>query len=98
MILNFRDDWLRGFYLDNERTRQIPPDLESRVYRRRQLLVAARTDRDLRTPPSNHFEKLRGGLDGWHSVRVNQQWRVIFRWDAERGEASDVYLEDHSYR
>jgi len=52
----------------------------------------------LRVPPSNHFEKLRGNLAGVHSIRVNQQWRLIFRWDGERGEADGIYLDDHSYR
>jgi proteic killer suppression protein len=41
---------------------------------------------------------LRGRLDGCHSIRVNQQWRLIFRWDGGRGEASDLYLDDHGYR
>jgi proteic killer suppression protein len=41
---------------------------------------------------------LRGNLEGWRSVRVNKQWRLIFRWDGDRGEASDIYLDDHSYR
>ena len=53
---------------------------------------------DLRVPPSNHFEKLRGNLAGLHSIRVNKQWRLIFRWDGERGEAAEIYLDDHSYR
>lgn len=48
--------------------------------------------------PSNHFEKLRGNLDGFHSIRVNNQWRLIFRWDGGRGEAADIYLDDHSYK
>ncbi len=54
--------------------------------------------RDLRVPPSNHFEKLRGNLAGFYSVRVNSQWRLIFRWDGNRGKAEGVYLDDHSYR
>jgi len=57
----------------------------------------AATDRDLRSPPSNHFEKLRGNLDGLHSIRVNKCWRLVFRWDSGRGEAKDFYLEHHSY-
>lgn len=48
-------------------------------------------------PPGNHFEKLRANLAGFHSIRVNKQWRLIFQWDRRRGEASDVYLDDHSY-
>lgn len=49
-------------------------------------------------PPSNHFEKLRGNLAGLHSIRVNSQWRLIFAWDSDKGEASGIYLDDHSYR
>jgi toxin HigB-1 len=52
----------------------------------------------LRVPPSNHFERLRGDLAGFHSVRVNNQWRLVFRWDGSRGEAEGVYLDNHSYR
>ena len=48
--------------------------------------------------PSNHFEKLRGHLAGLHSIRVNQQCRLVFHWDSGRGEARDIHLDDHSYR
>lgn len=56
------------------------------------------TDQDLRVPPSNHFEKLRGHLAGLHSIRVNRQWRLVFAWDGGKGEAGDVCLDDHGYR
>jgi len=98
MIVNFRDDWLRTFFVEDIRSRNIPPDLESRVFRKLQMIDDATTDQDLRVPPSNHFEKLRGKLADFHSIRVNQQWRLIFKWDGSRGEATDVYLDDHSYR
>jgi len=98
MISNFRDDWLRAFFVDDVRSRNIPPDLANRLFRKLQMLDDATTDRDLRVPPSNHFEKLRGKLEGFHSIRVNDQWRIVFRWDGRRGEASGVYLDDHSYR
>jgi proteic killer suppression protein len=62
------------------------------------MLDDATSDDDLRTPPSNNFEKLRGNLAGFWSIRVNGQWRLIFRWDGIRSEAADVYLDDHSYR
>ena len=62
------------------------------------MLDDATTDVDLRVPSSNHFEKLHGKLAGFHSIRVNAQWRLVFRWDAARGEAEGVYLADHSYR
>jgi proteic killer suppression protein len=57
-----------------------------------------RQNQDLRVLPSNHFEKLHGSLAGLHAIRVNNQWRLIFRWDGGRGEAEGVYLDDHSYR
>jgi len=98
MIVNFRDAWLRAFFVDDLRSRNIPPDLRDRLFRKLQMIDDAVSDQDLRVPPSNHFEKLRGSLEGWHSIRVNQRWRLIFRWDGGRGEASDLYLDDHSYR
>ncbi len=98
MIVSFRDDWLRAFFVDDVHTKQIPPDIEARLFRKLQMFDDAVTDSDLRVPPSNHFEKLRGALDGLHSIRVNQQWRLIFAWDGRRGEARGLYLDDHSYR
>jgi toxin HigB-1 len=98
MIVSFRDAWLRAFFVDDIRSRNIPPDLEARLFRKLQMIDDAMTDRDLRVPPSNHFEKLYGNLAGFHSIRINKQWRIIFRWDGGRGEAADVYLDDHSYR
>jgi len=98
MIVSFRDAWLHAFFVENISSRGIPPDLESRLSRKLQMIDDATNDRDLRVPPSNHFEKLRGNLDGFHSIRVNRQWRLIFRWDGGRGEAENVYLDDHSYR
>jgi proteic killer suppression protein len=96
VIAGFRDEWLRAFFIDDKRSRRIPPDIADRLFRRLQMLDDATSDADLRSPPGNHFEKLRGNLDGWHSLRVTQQWRLVFRWVS--GEASDVYLDDHSYR
>ncbi len=61
------------------------------------MLDDANQDQDLRVPPSNHFEKLKGNLAGLHSIRVNQQFRLIFRWDGSRGEATGVYLDAHKY-
>ncbi len=62
-----------------------------------QMIDDATTDQDLRVPPSNHLEKLRGDLAAFHSIRVNKQWQLIFQWDGAKGEASGVYLDDHSY-
>jgi len=98
MISGFRDDWLRAFFVEDVHSRNIPPDLASQLFRKLQMLDDATSDQDLRVPPSNHFEKLRGKLEGFHSIRVNSRWRLVFRWDGSRGEASSVYVDDHSYR
>ncbi|MGE3710980.1 MAG: type II toxin-antitoxin system RelE/ParE family toxin [Hyphomicrobiaceae bacterium] len=98
MIVSFRDEWLRAFFVDDIHARNIPADLSDRLFRKLQILDDAMTDQDLRVPPSNHFEKLKGTLKGYHSIRVNRQWRFVFQWDGSRGEASEVYLDDHSYR
>lgn len=97
MIVSFRDEWLRAFFVEDVSPRKIPADIEGRLFRKLQMIDDAITDQDLRVPPSNHFEKLRGNLEGWHSIRVNKQWRLILRWDGARGEALDIYLDDHSY-
>lgn len=98
MIGSFRDGWLRAFFVDGERAMRIPADLDWRLFRKLQLIDDATMDADLRFPPSNHFKKRSGQIAGWHSIRINQQWRLIFRWDESTGKASDLYFDDHSYR
>lgn len=98
MIVGVREAWLRAFFVEDRRSRNIPPDLESRLFRKLQMIDDASTNRDLRVPPRNRFEKLRGSLAGLHAIRVNEQWRLVLRWDGGRGEAEGVYLDDHSYR
>ena len=58
----------------------------------RQLEVASRLD-DLRVPPGNRLEKLRGNLDGYFSIRINDQWRICFRWSDDG--AWDVEIRDY---
>jgi toxin HigB-1 len=98
MIVSFRDEWLHAFLVEDRQSRHIPSDLESRLFRKLQMIDDTTTDQDLRVPPSNHFEELRGNLTGFHSIRVNNRWRLVFRWDGSRGEAEGVYLDSHSYR
>lgn len=98
MIGSFRDTWLEAFFVRDRMPRQIPADIQERLFRKLQMLDDATTDADLRSPPSNHFERLQGRLRAYHSIRVNRQWRLVFHWDGEKGEASDVYLDNHSYR
>ena len=98
MIVRFRDDGLRNFFVEDVRAQNIPSDLESRLFRKIQMIDDATTDQDLRAPLSNQFEELHGDLPGFHAIRVNKQWRPVFQWDGGRGEATGVCLDDHSYR
>ena len=98
MIKGFRDRWLRDFYLEDKVSKQMPAAIENRLFRKLQLIDDATCNLDLRSPPSNHFEKLRGKLAGKHSIRVNKRWRLVFMWSDQRGEAQGVYLDNHDYR
>lgn len=97
MISRFRDEWLRAFFVEDRSSKKIPPALQGSLFRKLQMIDDATADQDLRVPPGNHFEKLKGNLEGFHSIRVNLQWRLIFRWDSARGEAQGLYLDAHRY-
>ena len=98
MIKNFRDKWLHHFFVEDIQSKKIPADIRSRLFRKLQLLDDATCDADLRSPPSNHFEKLTGKLKDKYAIRITEQWRIIFNWDNDRGEASGIYLDNHSYK
>jgi len=98
MIASFRDERLRAFFVEDGRSPRIPANLEGRLFRKLQMIDDATSDQDLRAPPSNRFEKLRGRLAGFHSIRVNDQWRLVFGWNGSSGETERIYLDDHSYR
>lgn len=67
--------------------------ISSVALRKLAMLDAAETLEDLRVPPANRLEALRGDRKGQHSIRVNDQWRVCFRW--ESGHALDVEIVDY---
>tara|TARA_Y100000588_G_scaffold312779_1_gene339588 strand:- start:230 stop:523 length:294 start_codon:yes stop_codon:yes gene_type:complete len=96
MAIEFRDEWLETFYEEDSGHRKIPATIESALYRKLQILDAATQESDLRVPPGNRFEHLLGRLTGWCSIRVNKQYRLIFRW--EDGIARDTYLDPHAYK
>jgi|SRR5690625_132851 len=97
MSIEFRDQWLEAFYVDDKSSfRHIPKALEKALYRKLEILDAAVAESDLKIPPGNRFEHLKGNLAGWCSIRVNKQYRLIFRW--EEGVALDTYLDPHEYR
>ncbi|HEY9172443.1 MAG TPA: type II toxin-antitoxin system RelE/ParE family toxin [Verrucomicrobiae bacterium] len=77
----------------DEASRRLPTQIQ-RVARRKLLLLhqARRVD-DLRAPPGNRLEALKGDRAGQHSIRINDQWRICFRWDGE--DALDVAIVDY---
>jgi toxin HigB-1 len=64
-----------------------------RAKRKLEALHAAARLEDLQVPPSNRLEKLKGDLKAFHSIRINEQWRIIFRWID--GHAHDVAIVDY---
>lgn len=92
MIQSFADDetekLCRGLV-----SRRLPQNLPSVMHRKLVMLSAAAKLEDLRVPPGNRLEALKGNRKGQHSIRVNQQWRVCFRW-TESGPA-DVEIVDY---
>lgn len=77
----------------SKHTRAFPPELR-RVARRKVLYLHDAAElTDLRVPPGNRLEALKGRWRGYFSIRVNDQWRVVFRWQA--GNAADVQVVDY---
>jgi len=76
-----------------ERSRKLAGDMQETARRKLKMMDAAARLEDLRIPPGNRLEALRGNRAGQYSIRINQQWRVCFRW-TEKGPA-DVEIADY---
>ena len=92
MIAGFADRNTERLFA-REPVRHFPGELRKVMLRKLLLLDAAITLEELRAPPGNRLEKLKGDRAGQHSLRVNQQWRVCFRW--RDGAAHDVEIVDY---
>ena len=95
MIVSFADRATEDLYHNRPtaRARRFPPDVAEIGQVKMDMLNAAAAMRDLQSPPGNRLEALRGRLAGRHSIRVNDQWRLVFRW--ERNNAREVRLTDY---
>ena len=71
----------------------LPRPLWKRAQRKLDMIDAASELRDLSSPPANRLEKLKGDLEGWYSIRINEQYRVVFQW--KRGHAYEVVVCDY---
>jgi proteic killer suppression protein len=92
MITSFRCKETRGIW-DGKASRSLPRDIQERALRKLRQLDAARNLEDLKHPPSNHLEALRGDRKGQMSIRINSQWRVCFVW--RNGDAEQVEIVDY---
>ena len=95
MIVSFGDrataDLFHG--VRSNRVRRFPAHIVEAALVKLDVLNAAQVLEDLRAPPGNRLEALRGDLRGFYSIRINNQWRLIFRWQAS--EAHEVRIVDY---
>jgi proteic killer suppression protein len=95
MIVTFGDKITEAIYHGTpaKDIHRFPPNVRKVAWRKLDMVNGARSLRDLLAPPGNRLESLHGDLKGYHSIRINDQWRVIFRW--HEGNAYDVRIMDY---
>lgn len=92
-IRSFKDFDAEVFFKNGVRARKKGWDLARDVVRRKlDMLHYAKDLKDLRSPPNNRLESLKGNLSGFYSIRINDQWRIVFAWDQE---PYDVRIMDY---
>jgi proteic killer suppression protein len=92
VIRNFTDKEAEKIR-DGMPSRRLPADIQQVARRKLRMLDNAVTLEDLRVPPANRLEALKGNRKGQHSIRINDQWRLCFRW--KNGDAHDVEIVDY---
>lgn len=92
VIRNFADREAERIW-DGTPSRRLPAGIQPIVRRKLRVLNSAVTLDDLRIPPGNRLEALKGDRRGQHSIRINEQWRICFHW--KDGDAYDVEIVDY---
>lgn len=95
MISTFEDQLTEDVFegVSSKVSRKFPIDLHGIARRKLDYLNVAKRLDDLKVPPGNRLEALRGDLKGLHSIRINDQWRIVFRW--EEGHCYEVRICDY---
>lgn len=95
MIINFANKLAKDLFEDknSKAVRAFPQELHRAARRKLQYLHEAAELNDLKVPPGNRLEALKGDRVGFHSIRINDRWRLLFRW--EQGNAKDVSIVDY---
>ena len=91
MIVSFGSKETRKIW-DGVRVKGFSTELQEIARRKLRMLNNSQNMLDLQIPPSNRLEKLKGNLNEYYSIRINKQWRIIFKWN--RGNASEVEVAD----
>jgi toxin HigB-1 len=92
MIRTFADDDAEGLF-KGRFSKKLPHDIQRIAQRKLRQIHAAEALDDLRVPPGNRLEPLKGPRNGQHSIRINDQWRICFAW--RDGAADDVEIVDY---
>jgi proteic killer suppression protein len=92
MIRSFKSKETERIF-NRERSQKLPSDIQQVALRKLRMLNRVVTLQDLRVPPANRLEKLSGDRAGQYSIRINDQWRICFDWDA--GDAQNVEIVDY---
>ncbi len=92
VIRSFKDPETERIF-SRQRSRKVPQSIHRSALRKLLVLDAADSLADLRVPPGNRLEKLSGDRKGQHSIRINDQWRICFRW--KNGDSFDVEIADY---
>ncbi len=92
MILSFGSKETEKIW-NGIRVKKMPLEIQNVGRRKMRMLNNSQDIADLRIPPSNRLEKLAGNLNGFYSIRINKQWRILFTW--EKGNASEVEIIDY---
>ncbi len=95
MIVSFGNKATSDLFhgISSRHVRKLPNQIHETARYKLDVLNAAQCLDDLLSPPGNRFEPLTGNLKGFHSIRINSQWRVVFRWDTNA--AHDVQIMDY---
>ena len=92
MIQSFKDSETERIF-NRQRSRKLPSNIQQVALRKLRMINRAMTLNDLRIPPANRLEKLKGARKGQYSIRINDQWRICFEW--QDGDAYDVEIVDY---
>jgi len=95
MIVSFGNQLTEDLYngINNPKLRRFALEVQKASIRKLDMIEYAVKLTDLKAPPANHLEALKGNLKGYYSIRVNDQWRIIFKW--HNNTASNVKLTDY---